>query len=231
MNRTIVFLVFLITVLVLCASAFGIGQWVAPANPADVGRRPGWTPPGSASPVPAARGATATPTLSPTRLPNTVPAPSPSRARASATPTIDTKDQFSQTPTAVVSPSPTVTATSAPATRRADYAFELVRPVRNSSGDCPGSYILGSVIDQTGKPMPDVSLRLTDEYGNQQTQSTKNVASELGRYDFPLFGPPRRFFLSVTDTQGRPLSPVVEIPHGVGSAAEAKCHWADWQRQ
>jgi len=35
----------------------------------------------------------------------------------------------------------------------------------------------------------------------------------------------------VTDTQGRPLSPVVEIPHGVGSAAEAKCHWADWQRQ
>ena len=90
---------------------------------------------------------------------------------------------------------------------------------------------MGSVIDQTGKPMPDVSLRLTDEYGNQQTQTTKKVASELGRYDFPLFGPPRRFFLSVIDPQGRPLSPVVEIPHGVGSTAEAKCHWADWQRQ
>jgi hypothetical protein len=90
---------------------------------------------------------------------------------------------------------------------------------------------LGSVIDQTGKPMPDVMLRLTDEYGNQQTQTTKQVASELGRYDFPLFGPPRRFFISVIDSQGRPLSPVVEISHGVGSAAEAKCHWADWQRQ
>jgi hypothetical protein len=231
MNRTIVFLVFLITVLVLCAGAFGIGRWVAPANPSDVGRRPGWTPPGSASPAPVVHGATATPTLSPTRAPSTVPAPTPSRVNASATPTIDTKDQFSQTPTAVVSPSPTVTATSAPATRRAEYAFELVRPVRSSSGDCPGSYILGSVIDPAGKPMPDVSLRLTDEYGNQQTQTTKKVASESGRYDFPLFGPPRRFFLSVIDPQGRPLSPVVEIPHGVGSTAEAKCHWADWQRQ
>jgi hypothetical protein len=90
---------------------------------------------------------------------------------------------------------------------------------------------LGSVIDQAGKPMPDVSLRLTDEYGNQQTQTTKKVANELGRYDFPLFGPPRRFFLSMIDPQGRPLSPVVDIPHGVGSTAEAKCHWADWQRQ
>jgi len=231
MNRTIVSLIFLIAVLVLCAGAFGIGRWVAPANPADVGRRPGWTPPGSASPVPAARGATATPTSSPTRLPNTVPAPIPSQTRAMASPTIEVKDQFGQTPTAAVSPSPAVTATSAPATRRADYAFELVRTVRNSSGDCPGSYILGSVIDQAGKPMPDVSLRLTDEYGNQQTQTTKKVASELGRYDFPLFGPPRRFFLSVIDPQGRALSPVVEIPHGVGSTAEAKCHWADWQRQ
>ena len=180
MNRTIVSLIFLIAVLVLCAGAFGIGRWVAPANPADVGRRPGWTPPGSASPVPAARGVTATPTSSPTRLPNTVPAPIPSQTRAMASPTIDMKDQFGQTPTAAVSPSPTVTATSAPASRRADYAFELVRTVRNSSGDCPGSYILGSVIDQAGKPMPDVALRLTDEYGNQQTQTTKKVDSELG---------------------------------------------------
>ena len=152
MNRTIISLIFLVTVLVLCAGAFGIGRWVAPANLADVGRRPGWTPPGSASPVPAARGVTATPTSLPTQAPNTVPAPTPSRTRASATPTIEIKDQSGQTPTAVVSPTPTVTATSATATRRAEYAFELVRPVRNSSGDCPGSYVLGSVIDQTGKP-------------------------------------------------------------------------------
>ncbi|MCU0500667.1 MAG: hypothetical protein MUC51_02670 [Anaerolineae bacterium] len=146
-------------------------------------------------------------------------------------PTSAAKEPLGQTSTAIVSPSPTVTATSVPPTRKADYAFELVRAVRNSSGDCPGAYILGSVIDQAGKPMPDVSLRLTDEYGNQQIQTSKKVASEAGRYDFPLFGPPRRFFLSVVDPQGRPLSPAVEIPHGVGSTAEAKCHWADWQRQ
>lgn len=218
-------------VLLICASAFGIGRWVAPANPADVGRRPGGTPPGAASPVPAARGAITTPTAPPTKLPSTVRVPTPSQTRTIAASATETNDKSSQTPTVGVSPSPTVTATSAPPTRRADYAFELVRAVRNSSSDCPGSYILGSVIDQAGKPMPDVSLRLTDEYGNQQTQTAKQVPSELGRYDFPLFGPSRRFFLSVIDSQGRPLSPVVEIPHGVGSTAEARCHWADWQRQ
>ena len=230
MNRTMV-LVFLIAVLALCAGAFGIGRWVAPANLEDIARPPGWTPAGIASPVPAAPAVTVTPTSSPMRPANTVPAPIPSQTRTIATSTLETRDQSGQTPTAVASPTPTVSATPTPGPRRADVAFDLVRPVRNTTGDCPGSYVLGSVIDSAGKPMPDVSLRLTDEYGNQQTQTTKKVASELGRYDFPLFGPPRRFFLTVIDAQGRPLSPVVEIPHGVGSAAEARCHWADWQRQ
>jgi hypothetical protein len=231
MNRTIVSLVFLIAVFVLCAGAYGIGRWVAPANPEDAARPPGWTPPSSASPVPDAHGVSATSTPTPARPANTVPAPILSPTRALATATIETKGQSSQTPTAVISSTPTVSVTPTPVSRRSDYAFDLVRPVRNTTGDCPGSYVLGSVIDQAGKPMPDISLRLIDEYGNQQTQTTKKVASELGRYDFPLFGPPRRFFLSVIDAQGRPLSPVVEISHGVGSAAEARCHWADWQRQ
>jgi hypothetical protein len=231
MNRTIVSLVFLVTVLALCGGAFAIGRWVAPITPEAAVRPPGWTPPGTASPIPEARGIAVTPSLSPPRLTNTVPAPTPSQTRTIATSTIGPKDRPGQTPTAVTSPTPTASTTPTPGTRSTDTAFALVRPVRNTAGDCPGAYVLGSVIDQAGRPIPDVSLRLTDEYGNEQTQMTKKVPSELGRYDFPLFGPPRRFFLTVIDAQGRPLSAVVEIPHGLGSTAEAKCHWADWQRQ
>jgi hypothetical protein len=106
-----------------------------------------------------------------------------------------------------------------------------VQAVRHTAGDCPGAYILGHVTDAQGAPLANVRLRLTDEYGNQQTQTTKSGAGEVGRYDFPLFGPPRRFYLSVVDAQDRPLSPVIEIPHGVGAAPQATCHWADWRRR
>ncbi len=85
--------------------------------------------------------------------------------------------------------------------------------------------------DRRGNPLPDVSLRLEDEFGNTQVQATKTTGGDVGRYDFPLFGPPRRFYLTVIDAQGRKLSPVVEISHGLGSAAQATCHWADWEQR
>ena len=73
-------------------------------------------------------------------------------------------------------------------------------------------------------------LRLADEYGNEEFKMTKGGA-DAGRYDFPIFGPPRRFYLSVVDGSARPLSTQVEIPHGVGADAQAQCHWVDWRRQ
>jgi hypothetical protein len=222
-------LLFLAAVAVLCAGAFAIASLVAPAWPA--GDPPRGRPAPAASPTPtlAARRWTAAPAASPVQYaPATATAtPAPLRTAVRPTPTVEAQPVSTPTPTV------TPTATAAPATnaRAADDAFALVRPVRNSTGDCPGSYILGSVVDPFGAPLPGVSLRLADEYGNQQIQKTKQGAGEAGRYDFPLFGPPRRFFLSVVDSQGRPLSREVEIPHGVGPAASAQCHWADWKRQ
>ena len=84
--------------------------------------------------------------------------------------------------------------------------------------------------DRSGAPLPDVRLRLVDEYGNEEFKITKGGA-DAGRYDFPIFGPPRRFFLSVVDGSTRPNSPQIEVPHGVGADAQAQCHWVDWRRQ
>jgi hypothetical protein len=103
--------------------------------------------------------------------------------------------------------------------------------MRDSAGDCPGAYILGVVTDQAGSGLASVRLWLVDEYGNQDTKTTKSAAGEVGRYDFPLFGPPRRFYLTVVDASGHPISPRVEVLHGLGASAQASCHWVDWQRR
>jgi hypothetical protein len=109
------------------------------------------------------------------------------------------------------------------------HDFVLARPVRHSSGDCPGSYILGQITDRSGNPLPGVRLALVDEWGNSASAVSKSGAGEVGRYDFPLFGP-RRYYLIVVDAAGRPLSARIEIAHGVGPNAQASCHWADWRR-
>ena len=71
------------------------------------------------------------------------------------------------------------TASPQPTAVEALLPYELSRPVDHSTGDCPGVYILGRITDRQGNVSPDVTLRLTDEYGNQQTQNSKTVASEV----------------------------------------------------
>jgi len=78
--------------------------------------------------------------------------------------------------------------------------------------------------------LSDIRLVLVDEYGNQDVKLTKSGA-DAGRYDFPIFGPPRKFYLTVVDGNEQPISPQVEILHGLGANAQATCHWIDWRRQ
>jgi hypothetical protein len=120
-------------------------------------------------------------------------------------------------------PEPSVTPFSA-------FAFALARPVRYSSGDCPGTYALGLVTDRNGGPLPGVRLSLVDEYGNATTAVTKPGPGDTGRYDFPMGGPPRRFYLTIVDEAGRSLSPRVEILHDLAPQEGNGCRWVDWQR-
>ncbi len=227
MSQRYAILVFLVAVLVLCAGAYVVGRLIRPASQAEFRSRPAWTPPG-ATPASqpgatlAARGAATLGTPGWTATPAT---------RAAITPARGSTAEPAGLPTQTSSPTPTTTATLTPEAAATAFAFELARPVRHSSGDCPGSYILGRVTEAQGGPLANARLKLSDEYGNQQVQTTKTGASEVGRYDFPLFGAPRRFYLSVVDAQGRPLSPAIEVPHGVGASPQATCHWVDWQQR
>ncbi len=111
------------------------------------------------------------------------------------------------------------------------YPYILAEPVRDTAGDCPGNYVLGKVTDRAGNPLPDIRLKLVDEYGNVQYAVSKPGPADKGLYDFPVTGPPRRLTLSVVDEEDGALSLGIEIGHQVGDNPDATCHWADWKRR
>lgn len=228
--RTTVF-VFLIVLLLICSSAYLLGRALPPVAQVDEVRAGAGSPPGGAPRTQAKGQAAATLTRVAAPQPPAAtftPVWTAPAARGLPQPVAEAR---SPTETPVANPTPTGTLTPATEPPGDVFDFALLAPVRHSSGDCPGNYILGQVQDGAGNPLPNVTLHLSDEYGNQQRQVTKSSAGEMGRYDFPLFGPARRFYLSVVDAANQPLSPVIEIPHGMGAFAQASCHGADWQRR
>jgi hypothetical protein len=134
-------------------------------------------------------------------------------------------------------PTPAVTATATlTPTAVSLFPFVLAGLVRNlaSSNECNGAsnLILGRVLDRSGNPMPDIRLHLVDEFNAvNDIKATKSGANEAGMYNFPVFDPGRRYYLTIVDVNGTPLSDRVEIEHHVGANAKATCHWADWEQQ
>ena len=211
---------FLIIILAACVGAYAalrlIGSGLKPPGRA-------WQPP------------TPTTAISPTTArtgPTTVVVPTP------AAPTDTPLPPPTFTPTARPIPSPTPTAAGPTATPTlalpGGYRFLPTGPVRHTPGGCPGQYILGTVRDGRGNPLPNVRLRSTDPWGNEAFATTKSAPAELGRYDFPLFPPGDiaiTYDVVVLDETGRPISPVVSVPHHhEGPDKDANCHWLDWQR-
>ncbi len=232
---------FVLVLLIACGGGIVGGRWAWQRLRQDFAPGPAWTPP-TATPTalpqapPATRVAVATPTrppsppvpaaTRPTAPAAIAPSPSPALRPASPTPT--------PTEPPSVTPTPSGTPTPVAGEPVGGMAYLLTRPVRHSAGDCPGSpvpYVLGIITDHAGNTLPGVRLWLVDEYGNGAWTVSKSGAADGGRYDFPLSGPPRRFYLGVVDADGRPISPRVGIQHAGGPDPQANCHWTDWQRQ
>ena len=123
----------------------------------------------------------------------------------------------------LVTPEPSATPISA-------YPYALAHAVRYTSGDCPGTYALGTVTDRSGKPLAGVRLSMVDEYGNAFSAVTKPGPGDTGHYDFPMGGPPRRFFMEVVDEAGRSQSQRVEILHDLAPYEGKACRWVDWRK-
>lgn len=169
------------------------------------------------------------------RLLPAIPATSPTRT---ATPTSAAQPAIVQgiEPTAtarpaVTAPTPSDTLasqTTAPA--EAVFAFVLAGPVRHDS-DCASASIRGSVRDSAGSLLAGVRLWRYDQWGNEVVVESRSGDAERGQYDFPLGDTANRHYVQVIDAGGAIISPVVQIEHRQGDAADALCHWVDWQQR
>jgi hypothetical protein len=234
---------FVVVVLVGCLGAFLGGRLLWQNLQGTPQTASTWTPPddvaaamtsapgaAAGTPAPAAQNGPTPPavirvTLTQIVVP-TVLAPTPDLSTPTPDPYAPTLAPYEPL-TSTTSLTPTVTVTVEPA----GVQYVLANPVRHSSGDCPGNYILGHVVDAKGNPLPNITLLLVDEYGNQETKVSKAGAAEAGRYDFPLFGAPRKFTLAIIDASGRLLSTKIEVPVGSGTAVGMTCHWVDFRKR
>ncbi|GEM_PF-3993430 len=177
-----------------------------------------------------------TPELPPPTLPkSTSTVATTSSPRPSPTPT----------PTAVISPTPTPTLPPPPPTPKpvdtptpvptptpiSPYPYVLDGRITHDNA-CPGEYIIGYVRDAQGRPLPGVTVRMEDEYGNGDTRVTKANPDEIGRYEFVITGPARRIYVWIVDEGGRPLSPRVEIAHRLPQSGYEtfRCHYVNWKK-
>jgi hypothetical protein len=235
LGYSIAFALVLTTIVV--GSFFG-GRFIVQRFRQDFQFRQEWSPPeSSTSATPKATPATETVVPTPRPAPSQVViptpvAPTPEPLTPPDTPTpppapaVVITAEEAQTPT-----QPAETATPFP-TSASDEPFYASGPVRASLGDCGGILVLGRVSDAKGAPLPGIRLHLVDEYANEAFAVTKSGQVDLGRYDFPLAGPPRRFSLTVVDEAGSPLSrPAGFAFFGNAPDAQATCYWIDWLRR
>ncbi|MCX6044430.1 MAG: transglycosylase domain-containing protein [Chloroflexi bacterium] len=102
--------------------------------------------------------------------------------------------------------------------------YRLVLPVINDA-NCPGTYIMGRIVNRANAPVAGVHVHLRDEWGNQADAISKNGASDYGSFDFPLASDaPHQIYLTVIDGAGRLVSPTFTIQHKQGTAGDAPCH-------
>jgi hypothetical protein len=228
---------FLIVLLAAGGAAFFGGRYLLRSFQGGALSGSGWVPPDQ-------RTATAAPGAPAAVVPPTAKAPAalsadftPDLSRvtvvpfASPTPTAVATRVLALVQTRSAAVAETATATPSPTPVSPSTEYVAAGPVRYSTGDCPGNYVVGRVTGTNGNPLPNVRLLLVDEYGNAEAKVSKAGANEAGQYDFPLFGAHRRFYLSIADPGGNPLSPVVEIDYGADANPQATCHRLDWRKQ
>lgn len=119
------------------------------------------------------------------------------------------------------------TATPAPP----QFAYRLAEPIRHDTS-CPGSYVMGRVLNRQGGPMPGVRVQMVDGWGNVYYAETKSGALDFGVFDFPLYSAtPQELQVTVLDGGGSPISPTIGVPHNQGGGSNLPCHYVVFQQR
>lgn len=139
-----------------------------------------------------------------TRVPPATPAPPP---------------QPTNTPT----PSPTRSvAEPSPAPPSGPYQFHVIRNERDCS---TGGLIGGWVYDASDNGLAWANMRLYNDFGWSAPLKQSEGPPQTGKYEFTLGLDAGLFHLLITDTDGQPLSAVVDADYQPGCSQRI-----DWQR-
>jgi penicillin-binding protein 1C len=105
-----------------------------------------------------------------------------------------------------------------------DFSYGLDRPVYHDT-ECPGSYVVGLVLNAAGAPVGGVRILMEDPWNNRYESVSKSGAYDAGRFDFPLYSStPQELRVTVLDSAGNPASPTVIVPHNMDAASQTLCH-------
>lgn len=102
--------------------------------------------------------------------------------------------------------------------------YTMVGAIQHDN-NCPGSYIMGQVLNREGSPVAGIQISLRDPWGNQAYAVSKNGAMDYGMFDFPIAsGTPHELYITVMDGTGNSISATFTVPHRLGDAGDAPCH-------
>jgi hypothetical protein len=234
-QRLYVALLALVLVAIVLGAFFG-GRFVVRRFRQDFTFRQEWSPAElTPAPAPVVQTVAVAPTQQPTNTPLVIPtpiAPSPEPYTPAPAPTSPPEEEPTLATQQATAPTQSAATPTPEPLQALAEPYRAKTAIRYSQGDCGGTYVLGFVTDRAGSSLPGVRLRLVDEYDNESFAVTKAGEADLGRYDFPVAGPPRRFSIMVVDESGSPLSrPAGFAYYGDSPDAQATCYWIDWQRR
>jgi penicillin-binding protein 1C len=111
------------------------------------------------------------------------------------------------------------------------FAYRLAEAIRHDTS-CPGSYVMGRILNRQGGPVPGIRVQMVDGWGNVYFAETKSGALDFGIFDFPLYSAtPQDLQVTVLDGGGSPISPTITVPHNQGGASNLSCHYVVFQQR
>jgi len=95
-----------------------------------------------------------------------------------------------------------------------------------NDASCPGNYVMGTVVNKEGAPLPGIRLEMTDQWGNHTYATSKSGQSDYGMFDFPIYGGDgaQNLQLAVVDGNNNPTGAAVIVPHKMDAASDTPCH-------
>jgi len=102
--------------------------------------------------------------------------------------------------------------------------YVVTQPIVHNDA-CPGSYIMGLVLNADGGPVPGITVTARDEWGNRARAVSKNGATDFGQFDLPVHSStPHTIYVTVLDGLGNSISPEIAVEHGKGEGVGGSCH-------